>query len=127
MRFLHLLSLHPWKDRPLVIDPAAELTPAQHKDIDRRFNTAKAAGGVRGFTICTPTDLDGSAWGQESMSPALRQRLVKLAGKSLQVLQVAAQVTLVQPCELCYSHAAQDLAVSEPGSTSLRLIYACFS
>jgi len=88
VRFLQLLSQHPWKDRPLVVDPEAELTPAQHKDIDRRFDAAKAKGQLRGFTICTPTDLDGSAWGQGSMSTGMRQRLVKLAGRSLQVLQV---------------------------------------
>jgi len=88
VRFLQLLSQHPWKDRPLMVDPEAELTPAQHKDIDRRFDAAKAQGQLRGFTICTPTDLDGSAWGQGSMSTGMRQRLVKLAGRSLQVLRV---------------------------------------
>ena len=87
-RFLHLLSHHPWKDRPLVVDPSAELTPAQHKQIQSTFDVAKAAGAVCGFTVCTPGDLEGSAWGQEGVSPAMRQRLVKLASKSLDVLKV---------------------------------------
>lgn len=88
-RFLYLLSHHPWKDRPLVVDPSAELTPAQHKQIQSTFDAAKAAGGVRGFTVCTPGDLQGSAWGQEGWSPAMRQRLVKLASKSLEILKVS--------------------------------------
>lgn len=87
-RFLHLLSQHSWTDRPLVVDPSTELLPAQHKAIHSQFDAAKAKGGARGFTICTPVDLGGSAWAQDSMSPALRHRLVKLAGRSLQVLQV---------------------------------------
>lgn len=105
VRFLHLLRQHPWKDRPLIVDPSAELTPAQHKDIDRRFDAAKAKGQLRGFTICTPTDLDGSAWGQGSMSAGMRQRLVKLAGRSLQVLQVC---SMYQVFRLCIpAHTAQ--------------------
>ena len=87
-RFLHLLSQHPWRDRPLVVDPSAELTPPQHKRIQATFDAAKAAGGVRGFTVCTPSDMEGSAWGQEGVTSAMRQRLVKLAGKSLDVLKV---------------------------------------
>jgi hypothetical protein len=98
VRFLHLLRQHPWKDRPLIVDPSAELTPAQHKDIDRRFDAAKAKGQLRGFTICTPTDLDGSAWGQGSMSAGMRQRLVKLAGRSLQVLQVRSMYQIFRLC-----------------------------
>ncbi len=105
VRFLHLLSQHPWKDRPLVVDPEAELTPAQHKDIDRRFDAAKAQGQLRGFTICTSTDLDGSAWGQGSVSAGMRQRLVKLAGRSLQVLQVCCMEQIFGLCVL--AHTAQ--------------------
>jgi hypothetical protein len=100
IRFLHLLSQHPWKDRPLVVDPEAELTPAQRKDIDRRFDAAKAQGQLRGFTICTLTDLDGSAWGQGSIGAGMRQRLVKLAGRSLQVLQVRCKYQVFELCIL---------------------------
>ena len=87
-RFLHLVGSHPWRERPLVVDPSAQLTPAQHKHIQSTFDAAKAEGGVKGFTICTPKDMEGSAWAQEGLSPAMRQRLVKLAGKSLEVLKV---------------------------------------
>ena len=87
-RFLHLLSTHPWKDRPLVLDPSQELSASQFKAIHAQFDASKAEGHARGFTVCTPTDLGGMAWGQAGMSQALRQRLVKLASKSLQVLQV---------------------------------------
>ncbi|DBB01879.1 TPA: hypothetical protein ACH3X1_000480 [Trebouxia sp. C0004] len=104
VRFLHLLSQHPWGDRPLVVDTSAELTPAQHKDIDRRFDAAKAKGQLRGFTICTPTDLGGSAWGQSSMSAGMRQRLVKLAGRSLQVLQVYLPAQCSEPLSATLMH-----------------------
>lgn len=88
-RFLHLLSHHPWRDRPLVVDPSTQLTPTQHKHIQATFDATKADGRIKGFTICTPTDMEGSAWGQEGVSPAMRQRLVKLAGKSLALLKVS--------------------------------------
>lgn len=86
-RFLHLLSTHPWKDRPLVLDPSQELSASQFKAMHTQFDASKAEGHARDFTVCTPTDLRGLAWGQAGMSHALRQRLVKLASKSLQVLQ----------------------------------------
>ena len=89
-RFLHLLIHHPWTDQPLVVDPSAELTPSQHKQLQASFDAGKAAGGVQGFTVCTPSDLGGSAWGQEGLIPAMRQRLVKLASKSLDIVKVSA-------------------------------------
>ncbi|KAL3158789.1 hypothetical protein ABBQ32_011516 [Trebouxia sp. C0010 RCD-2024] len=101
-RFLHLLSQHPWRDRPLVVDPSAQLTPAQHKRIQATFDAAKASGGGRGFTVCSPNDMEGSAWGQEGVSPAMRQRLVKLAGKSLDALKghLERQHTVVPPAAI---------------------------
>lgn len=72
-----------------MVDPSAQLTPAQHKRIQATFDAAKASGGGRGFTVCSPNDMEGSAWGQEGVSPAMRQRLVKLAGKSLDALKVS--------------------------------------
>lgn len=83
------MSHHPWKDRPLIVDPSSQLTPAQHKHIQSTFDAAKAVGGVRGFSVCTPTDMGGSAWAQEGVSPAMRQRLVKLASRSLDILKVS--------------------------------------
>ena len=83
------MSHHPWKDRPLIVDPSSQRTPAQHKHIQSTFDAAKAAGGVRGFSVCTPTDMGGSAWAQDGVSPAMRQRLIKLASKSLDVLKVS--------------------------------------
>ena len=88
VRFLHLLSTHPWKDRPLTVDPTSQLTPAQHRDIQSRFDQGKASKAVKGFCICSPSDLEGLFWAQEHMSSALQHRLVKLASRSLNLLQV---------------------------------------
>lgn len=87
-RFLHLLSMHPWKDRPLVVDPTFQLSPAQHRDIQSCFDHAKANKAAKGFSICSPFDVEGLFWAQDHMGSALRQRLVKLAAKSLSLLQV---------------------------------------
>ena len=94
-RFLHLLSNHPWKDRPLIVDPSSQLTPKQHKHIQTTFDAAKAdGGGVRGFTVCTPSDMGGSAWAQEGGEPCYaaeacqtgRQELGQSQGQPLLLL-----------------------------------------
>lgn len=89
IRFLHLLSTHPWQDRPLVVDPTTQLTPLQHRAIQTQYDHAKANKAAKGFCICSPTDLEGHFWAQQDMTTALRQRVVKLASKSLQLLQVS--------------------------------------
>ena len=87
-RFLHLLSTHPWRERPLIVDPTSQLSPAQHKAIQQHFDTAVANKAVKGFWVCSPADPQGLFWAQPHMASALRQRLVKLAAKSLSLLQV---------------------------------------
>jgi len=42
LRFLRLLGEHPWRERPLVVDPGAALGPRALRDMEAAFAQARA-------------------------------------------------------------------------------------
>ncbi len=70
LRFLQLVARWPWRLKPLVVDPAAELKEADRRALRSRFDARRAAGaGAAGggdtgpaLYLCTPRDRESQHW-----------------------------------------------------------------
>ena len=88
LRFLQLLGTHPWQERPLVIGSAHELLPAQRSTLANLFTAGRQAGTLPAVVLATAKDPQGTAWTQRGPSGDVWRRLVLLARRGLQALQV---------------------------------------
>ena len=64
LRFLELLSTHPWHSRPLVVDPERQLSKAQRQAIVKRYDSRRAASTqhLPAMYICTAKDTESRHW-----------------------------------------------------------------
>ena len=90
LRFLQLLGTHTWQERPLVIGSAQELPPAQRSTLANLFTAGRRAGTLPAVVLATAKDPQGTAWTQRGPSGDVWRRLVLLARRGLQALQVNA-------------------------------------
>ena len=54
LRFLRLLGDHPWRERPLVVDPAAALSAQARREIDAAHSQVRAGCIWRDLRRCRP-------------------------------------------------------------------------
>ncbi|KAK9799804.1 hypothetical protein WJX73_000582 [Symbiochloris irregularis] len=88
MRVLHLISHHPWKLRPLIVDPADAMTAASVAQAQQLFDTARAEKRAAPMALVTAHDLVAEQWTSTTQpSAAVLRRLVALAKSSLSALQ----------------------------------------
>ena len=97
LRFLQLLGTHPWQERPLVIGSAQELPPAQRSTLANLFSAGRQAGTLPAVVLATAKDPQGTAWTQRGPSGDVWRRLVLLARRGLQALQVGPRVLGFNP------------------------------
>ncbi|PNH00940.1 Nucleolar protein 6, partial [Tetrabaena socialis] len=62
LRFLQLLARWPWRLKPLVVDPASELTEPERRALQTRFEARRATGEAPALYICTPRDRESKHW-----------------------------------------------------------------
>ncbi|KAK9832639.1 hypothetical protein WJX81_006336 [Elliptochloris bilobata] len=87
LRFLRILSGHPWRKRPLVVDPLGALGTQARRKIDAAHNAACTTGTGPAMALCMPLDPSGGAWTLPRPSLPVVLRLAALARRSLGALQ----------------------------------------
>ena len=52
LRFLHLLSVHPWREQALIVDPNAELSAADREAAMAKHSKVKISYGLSATWEC---------------------------------------------------------------------------
>lgn len=91
LRFLQLLANFPWAQRPLLVDPANEVSNEGRRLMMDAWEARQAGGGggCGSFMLATPKDLEGQQWQCRHLTTALLTHLVSLAGRSFDQLAAA--------------------------------------
>lgn len=87
LRFLQLLSEHPWRVQPLIVDPSGDLSAAQRDAVVRQHGSRCADGSAPALCIATPKDPTGGSWTGGQPSSQVLHRIVVLAQRSAAALE----------------------------------------
>jgi U3 small nucleolar RNA-associated protein 22 len=88
LRFLELLSTHPWASRPLVVDPEHAVTKVQRAAIMKAFDAARRGGAhAQALHIATPRDPGSRQWTLHRPSTDALAHAAAAAAKALRSLR----------------------------------------
>ncbi|GAX78374.1 hypothetical protein CEUSTIGMA_g5816.t1 [Chlamydomonas eustigma] len=89
MRFLELLSHHPWSTRPMVVDPEHQLSPQERRQISKTFDALRVDKHQKmpALFLCTSKDLESKHWTATNPTPDALQQLQARAFRTLRLLR----------------------------------------